>query len=290
MSSSDMTKRDAGQPDQAQGDALFRIGGDGFPEKVFDRAEQSFRPVLLDVSSKSAYVTVHVSPVASYLTVRVYTHSTRAEVIRAVKDTRITLTGRTLTVEVPDRGIKSTAVYSGEGTVVVGGNASYISVGRNTPVIGGSGSLNDLIRVEVALPKGSRINSDLRSGDLTVFGALVGLEADSSSGDIIIKSVVNDVRARTSSGDVLIGRIASGAEIKTSSGDIWVGRYEGATIDLSSSSGDMDLTVEPVATGPVNLRTSSGDITLKGVQGRSVSDGGDLRITTLTSSGDVRRS
>lgn len=290
MSRFDFVKQDAAHLDRAQDAALYRVGQDGLPEKVFDGPGRPSGPVVLDVTGHAADVTVYVGAKTLYPTVRIYTRSTKADVIQAVKNTRIEFSGRVVTVEVPDRGTGTTVIRGGGGTVITSGNARYVSVGGNTTVIGGANSVDDVIQVEANLPENSEIQSNLQSGDLAVFGVLMKLEADSTSGDVTVRGAVANVRTRTSSGDVEIGRITNGAEVTTSSGDIWVGQHEGETIALSSSSGDVSLALGAPATGSVRLSTSSGDITLKDVRGRGVSEGGNLYIETHTSSGDVRRS
>ena len=288
MSNFELVKSGTSQPDRIHGAALSRIGGDGFPEKVFGGQEGASGPVLLDVTGQHACVTVQVDDGATHPAVRVFTRSVQAEVVRAVKNTRIERSGHTLTVEIPVHRVAPTVIQGG-GNVYVGRNISFMSTGGGTTVIGGS-SESDAVLVEVTLPSGSGVRSDLTSGDLRVTGSLSGLETYSSSGDTVVKGSVGKVRASASSGDLELGRVTEGAEITTSSGAIWIGQYEGNTLRLNASSGAISVGVAAAASGLIRVRTSSGAISVTGTQGRDVAHGGNLDIKLSASSGKIRRS
>jgi DUF4097 and DUF4098 domain-containing protein YvlB len=121
------------------------------------------------------------------------------------------------------------------------------------------------------------------SGGIRVDGAPRGVVAQSTSGDVTIGPAAGVVRTETSSGDVRVelrsplGR----AEISTASGDIEVdlGGTLGCSLDMRTSNGTLDtdvpLEVQTVSrrmvtgivrrgTAPVHLRSSSGDITVRG--------------------------
>lgn len=254
---------------------------DGLPDQSFSGKGQHSGPVLLDISGDSIHGTVTVDAV-DFASVRVYTRSTVQSVTDAVRKTKIYLSGSTLTVKVPDFQVPPTVIQGGSSRMVFSGSVSFVSVGRGATVIGGSGSGEDMVRVEVTLPRHSGIRADLGSGLFDVYGDLVGIEGDLSSGSIDVHGSVGKALVELSSGSFGIGRVTEGIEAKTSSGSLNIGEYTGSHAKLRVSSGSMNLNVGRAASGTIDVRVSSGSANISGTRGRT-----DLDIRTKKSSGSL---
>jgi hypothetical protein len=254
---------------------------DGLPDQSFSGKGQHSGPVLLDISGDSIHGTVTVDAV-DFASVRVYTRSTVQSVIDAVRKAKIYLSGSTLTVKVPDFQVPPTVIQGGNSRMVFSGSVSFVSVGRGATVIGGSGSGEDMVRVEVTLPRQSGIRANLGSGLLDVHGDLVGIEGDLSSGSIDVHGSVGKALVELSSGSFGIGRVTEGIEAKASSGSLNIGEYTGSHAKLRVSSGSMNLNVGRAASGTIDVRVSSGSANISGTRGRT-----DLDIRTKKSSGSL---
>jgi hypothetical protein len=254
---------------------------DNLPDQSFSGRGQHSGPVLLDIEGDSIDGTVTVGDV-DFASVRVFTRSTVQAVIDAVRKTKIYLSGSTLTVKVPNFQVPPTVIQGGNSRMVFSGNVSFVSVGRGATVIGGSGSGEDMVRVEVTLPRNSGVRADLGSGLLDVHGDLVGIDGDLSSGSIAVHGSVGKARAELSSGSFRIGRVTEGIEATASSGSLNVGEYTGSHAKLRISSGSMNLNVGRDASGTIDVRVSSGSANIGGTRGRT-----DLDIRTKKSSGSI---
>lgn len=254
---------------------------DGLPDQSFSGKGQHSGPVLLDISGDSIHGTVTVAD-TQFASVRVYTRSTVQSVVDAVRKTKIYLSGNTLTVKVPDFQVPPTVIQGGSSRMVFSGSVSFIQVGGRSTMIGGSGSREDMVRVEVTLPRHSDIRADLGSGLLNVHGDLVGIEGDLSSGSIDVRGSVGKALVKLSSGSFGIGRVTEGIEAKASSGSLNIGEYTGSHAKLRVSSGSMNLNVGRAASGIIDVRVSSGSANISGTRGRT-----DLDIRTKKSSGSL---
>ena len=139
------------------------------------------------------------------------------------------------------------------------------------------------------------------SGDVRVTGARDSLDLETTSGDVRVSEAPRGARIRSTSGRVVLGRASRSVRIEGSSADVdleldgrlervdvrtgsgsitaWVAGALGCRLDLRTSSGSLDVTV-PLqliqatrhevrgvigdGSAPVTLRTSSGDIDVRG--------------------------
>ena len=120
------------------------------------------------------------------------------------------------------------------------------------------------------------------------------VETSTGSGDIRVGRITESVKARSGSGEIDRGRrgvdrgvhrqrqrrgldVRGDLEARSGSGDITVGQKGKGRVDVSTGSGDVEVTG---ATGPVHVRASSGDILVEGTPAS------DWEVSA--SSGDVR--
>ena len=254
---------------------------DNLPERAFSAEGQHSGPVLLDISGDSINGVVTVADVR-FASVRIYTRSTIQSVIDAVQKAQIHLSGSTLTVHVPHFKVPPTVIQGGGSRMVFSGSVSFVQVGNGSTVIGGSGTGEDMVQIEVTLPRQSGVRADLGSGLLDVHGDLVGIDGDLSSGSISVHGSVGKARAELSSGSFQIGRVTEGIEATASSGSLNIGEYTGSHAKLRISSGSMNLNVGRAASGLIDVRVSSGSANIGGTRGRT-----DLDVRTKKSSGSI---
>ena len=129
----------------------------------------------------------------------------------------------------------------------------------------------------ITVPRNARVTARSGSGDLEVGDIAGPVDFSTGSGDIRVGRTAGPVSARTGSGSIdvndavtLIARTGSGSvlasvkgsiEASSGSGDITVSQKAPGRADLSTGSGDINLTG---ASGPMRVRASSGDVTVEG--------------------------
>lgn len=153
---------------------------------------------------------------------------------------------------------------------------------------------------------------DLSSGDIKVLDVLSANEVSitSISGDLEIQNIYAEkVKIETTSADVEIENFKGDAEITTVSGEINFDSFTGSTnfetvsgdikieeftiqkdSNITSTSGDIDITFNQISECQINTKTTSGDINLP-KNGRNVlgtGNGATLNIETV--SGDINTS
>ncbi|MGI5122785.1 DUF4097 family beta strand repeat-containing protein [Marinactinospora thermotolerans] len=136
------------------------------------------------------------------------------------------------------------------GTGVVRGNGQVID--------GGDGGAEDLLRLEVRLPHGSRLRvHNPGAGHLSVVrGELAALDADITQGTVEA-SAVGEIEARTAQGSIRIGRITGTARLTTAQGSVTIDRADGP-VEARTAQGSITVT----GSGPVVARTSQGNVTV----------------------------
>jgi DUF4097 and DUF4098 domain-containing protein YvlB len=117
-------------------------------------------------------------------------------------------------------------------------------------------NFNGSVRWKISIPDGIKVTFSTGSGDLTVDGVAIDLNATSGSGDLEFSTVKGTVDATTGSGDVDLAAFNGEAKINTGSGNMDVRDSEG-DIDLNCGSGDIKL-LQTKAFFSVN--TGSGNI------------------------------
>jgi DUF4097 and DUF4098 domain-containing protein YvlB len=133
------------------------------------------------------------------------------------------------------------------------------------------------ITCRVRCPEGSLLTVRTRSADVSVRGAVGGLNVASASGDVEADRVHGGVNVKSASGDVNVRLVTAGVNVQTASGDIQLGAVHGA-VNVNTASGDVTI---GEADDNVNVNTVSGDqehgAVMRGnVSAHSVS--GDVRI------------
>lgn len=152
---------------------------------------------------------------------------------------------------------------------------------------------------ELVVPRGTAIEGETGSGDVTVVGA-AATDVAVGSGDVEVREVPGTVVVDTGSGEIRLADVSGPSTLHTSSGSIRGDLLRGR-VEASTSSGDIVLDL--ARPQHVRAETSSGDVELAVPAGRyqiddSGGDGrGDIEVTddpnaryTLeltTSSGDI---
>ncbi len=133
------------------------------------------------------------------------------------------------------------------------------------------------ITCRVRCPEGSLLTVRTRSADLTVRGAIGGMNVATASGDVEADRVLGGLNVKSASGDIGVRVVDAGVNVQTASGDVALGAVRGS-INVNTASGDVTINE---ADDNVNVNTVSGDqehgAVMRGnVSAHSVS--GDVRI------------
>jgi hypothetical protein len=157
------------------------------------------------------------------------------------------------------------------------------------------------INYEITVPANTRLSARSGSGDLEV-GDLAGpVDTSTGSGDIRVGRIAQSVKARSGSGEIDVDGAASieastgsgnvvassrgDLEARSGSGDITAGQKGKGRVDVSTGSGDVEVTG---ATGPVQVRAASGDILVEGTPAAEwevSASSGDVRLRVAGQSG-----
>jgi DUF4097 and DUF4098 domain-containing protein YvlB len=151
----------------------------------------------------------------------------------------------------------------------------------------------DLVIQQVAGP----LVASTTSGDLRVSGAEDSLVLSTVSGDIHADRAPRGFRGESSSGEVVARSVSGEVRIGTSSGDVTLGLREPLrSTEVSTSSGEIRLSLDPAVGCALELRTSSGSLDvglpmdMSNVSRRSVAGtirGGRTPVVLRTASGDI---
>jgi hypothetical protein len=133
------------------------------------------------------------------------------------------------------------------------------------------------ITCRVRCPEGALLTARTRSADLTVRGAIGGMNVATASGDVEADRVLGGLNVKSASGDIGVRVVGAGVNVQTASGDVALGAVRGS-INVNTASGDVTINE---ADDNVNVNTVSGDqehgAVMRGnVSAHSVS--GDVRI------------
>jgi hypothetical protein len=132
----------------------------------------------------------------------------------------------------------------------------------------------------IKVPAGSSCAARTASAGLSCVGVMSALSMHTASGDLTAASVTGDVNVRSASGDVLLDKVGGEFRMHTASGDTQV-RQVGGAARIGSASGD--VTIEHCE-GPVTVRTASGDVRLEGVASGLVEvscTSGDVQVAVV---------
>lgn len=170
--------------------------------------------------------------------------------------------------------------------------ALMVTAGRRMLSLGRGGA----VRIDIALPAGSRLKvssasadteaegsySDCRfatsSGDVRIDDVAGNIKADSASGDIAVCKLLGDARIATASGDARINHVEGDVTFQAASGNLAVGRLQG-NLKVQAASGS--VTVAVAAAGALTALTSSGEVEV------GIPEGTAARLELATGSGAV---
>jgi DUF4097 and DUF4098 domain-containing protein YvlB len=107
----------------------------------------------------------------------------------------------------------------------------------------------------VRCPEGSLVSVRSRSADVSVRGAIGGLNVATASGDVEADRVNGGINVKSASGDVQIRVVTGGVNVQSASGDVELGAV-GGSINVNTASGDVRISA---ADDNVNVSTVSGD-------------------------------
>lgn len=111
------------------------------------------------------------------------------------------------------------------------------------------------ITCRVRCPESSLVTVKSRSADLTVHGAIGGLNVQTASGDVEADRVSGGVNVKSASGDVSVREIGEGASVQSASGDVDIDVVRGSIV-VNAVSGDVTI---GEAYDDVDVNTVSGD-------------------------------
>src|SRR6476659_1612371 len=126
------------------------------------------------------------------------------------------------------------------------------------------------IDCRVRCPEGTLLTVRSKSADLSVRGAIGGLNVATASGDVEADRVKGGINVKSASGDVRVSVVTAGANVQSASGDVDIGVRRGSKVylDCTTVSGDTSSELEvspeaPATDGPlveIRAKTVSGDI------------------------------
>ncbi|WP_124711812.1 DUF4097 family beta strand repeat-containing protein [Mycolicibacterium nivoides] len=171
------------------------------------------------------------------------------------------------------------------GTLVVTAGRKVLSLGR-----GGA------VRVDIALPAGSRLNLSSASADIDADGVYSDCRCASASGSVRVATITGNIKADSASGDISIGDVAGNARIATASGDAAIDRIDG-DVKFQAASGSLavgtlrghlrhqaasgSVTVGVGISGALSAQTGSGEVEV------GIPEGTAARLELKTHSGTV---
>ncbi len=141
------------------------------------------------------------------------------------------------------------------------------------------------------------LRASTSSGDISVSGAEDSLSLSSVSGDIEADRAPRGLRAESTSGGVVVRGASGTVKAGTVSGELTIGLREPlAGAELGTTSGEIQLELDPAIRCALDLRTSSGSLDVRlpmqmsNVSRRSVTGtigGGRTPVVLHTASGDI---
>ncbi|MFV8052746.1 DUF4097 family beta strand repeat-containing protein [Mycobacterium sp. 48b] len=131
------------------------------------------------------------------------------------------------------------------GTLTVTAGRKVLSLGR-----GGA------VRVDIALPTGSRLNLSSASADIDADGVYSDCRCATAGGAVRVAKITGNIKADSASGDVSIGAVAGDARIATASGDASIDRADG-DVRFQAASGSL---VIGTLRGQVKHQAASGSV------------------------------
>ncbi|MFC9672604.1 DUF4097 family beta strand repeat-containing protein [Streptomyces sp. NPDC056949] len=147
-------------------------------------------------------------------------------------------------------------------------------------ILGNSGSLE----VTVQLPAGSSVEAKTAAAELRGVGRLGDVTFEGAQGPVKLDET-SGARLALQAGDILIGRLNGPAHISTHKGDLNIAEATSGTVELRTTSGDITIGAAHGVSAALEAGTAYGRIhnALKNTDG---ADAG-LNIQATTSYGDI---
>ncbi|MFE5175375.1 DUF4097 family beta strand repeat-containing protein [Streptomyces sp. NPDC056634] len=147
-------------------------------------------------------------------------------------------------------------------------------------ILGNSGSLE----VSVQLPAGSSVEAKTAAAELRGVGRLGDVTFEGAQGPVKLDETTG-ARLTLQAGDILIGRLNGPAHISTHKGDLNIAEATSGTVELRTTSGDITIGAAHGVSAALEAGTAYGRIhnALKNIDG---ADAG-LNIQATTSYGDI---
>jgi Putative adhesin len=276
---------------------------------TFDRTYSVSGPVDLEVLTRSGDISVRNGPAGSvvvhgkiHVGERWLTGSRQGDVSEVEKNPPISQNGNSIridylkyhdiSVDYEITAPADTSVQTQSGS----GNQSAEGLAGKLNLESGSG---DMRLREI----GGSVHLRTGSGDVDARGLSGAFDVECGSGDVRIEGngTGGDSRVRTGSGSIQLRGIKGGLRAESGSGDVTVSGTQTAAWDVRTSSGNVELELQPGAAFDLNATAGSGNvvvdgpvaITVDGDVGKThhsihgkVGGGGPL-VTVRTGSGDV---
>jgi len=132
----------------------------------------------------------------------------------------------------------------------------------------------------IKAPVGSSCSVATASADLSCIGELSALSMRTASGDVTAERVTGDVSVHSASGDILLNQAGGQVTVDTASGDLQASQLGGPS-RIHTASGDIVITS---CGSSVTAQTASGDVQLGAVASGRIelrSSSGDLHVGVL---------
>jgi hypothetical protein len=138
---------------------------------------------------------------------------------------------------------------------------------------------NMSVRLDILVPPGTALDISLGAGTVSVEGLAGGIQIDSGAGNVDIRSAEGQVRVGLGAGNINYEGLPSGDS------------------RLTSGAGNIDIDLPPDANLRIDLDTSIGNLTLRGVDVEGqvtrrtargiIGSGGEASITAQTGAGNI---
>src|SRR5215475_12679435 len=134
---------------------------------------------------------------------------------------------------------------------------------------------NISIDYDVTVPASTRVTAQTGSGDQSITGVQLAVNAKAGSGNINVENLGGEAHVSTGSGDVKASSVKGSVVANAGSGNI-TARDLGGEVFVNTGSGNVE--VHQSAAGDVKAETGSGNIRLYGIKGglRASAGSGDI--------------